>query len=186
MGCVKPMAGLLPFKANTAKQSPGAGRGRASGLPVGSAPRPKQRQTRHTGDGERQQQQYYMIGFDGSQSASKSGGVIIDCFFCSLVLIGGGWWGGTYGGENKLLGDRRCSTEEKKYNLICSEWVMENFNTYVYILYIKMNEQSNKRRGLIDDEKKLNKHVKGGKSRRWKWKKAELPSTGRGKQIKTK
>lgn len=28
-----------------------------------------------------------MIGSDGSQSAAKSGGVIIDCFFCSQVLI---------------------------------------------------------------------------------------------------
>lgn len=39
MRCVKPMVCLLPFKANTAKQSHGAGRGRAGRLTAGHAPR---------------------------------------------------------------------------------------------------------------------------------------------------
>lgn len=92
--CVKPMVCLLPFKANTAKQSHGLGRGRV-GRQADNGPHPPTKaatnQTKR--DGEHNTNST-MIGSDGSQSAAKSRGAIIDCFFWPLVLIdeGHGDW----------------------------------------------------------------------------------------------
>lgn len=75
------MVCLLPFKANTAKQSHGAGRGQGRQTdicpwpPVPSSNKPDTKEA--AGDNTNST----MIGSDGSQSAAKSGGVIIDCFF---------------------------------------------------------------------------------------------------------
>lgn len=109
MGCVKPMVCLLPFKANTAKQSHGAGRGWAGRLTAGLAPSVPSSNKPDTKEAANDNTNSTMIGSDGSQSAAKSGGVIIDCFFCSQVLIewgGGSLIGGRCGGEKNYW--RRC------------------------------------------------------------------------------
>lgn len=94
-GCEKPMVCLLPFKANTAKQSHGAGQGGAGGGEDGQAgrqtdgwplpppPQPKFPSSNQpdTKEAASDNTNSTMIGSDGSQSAAKSGGVIIDCFF---------------------------------------------------------------------------------------------------------
>lgn len=84
---------LLPFEANTAKQSHGAGRGRAggqAGRPTAGLTPPTQAVIKpDTKEAASDNTNSTMIGSDGSQSAVKSGAVIIDCFFCSQVLIEG-------------------------------------------------------------------------------------------------
>ena len=89
--CVKPMLYLLPFKANTAKHRHGAGRGQvdrqADSWPCPPHPPVQSSHRPDTKEAASDNTNSTMIGFDGSQSAAKSCGVIIDCFFCSLVLI---------------------------------------------------------------------------------------------------
>lgn len=81
---------LLPFKANTAKQSHGLGRARV-GSQADSGPRPPTKaatnQTKR--DGEHNTNST-TTGSDGSQSAAAARGVIIDCSFWWLVPIGEG------------------------------------------------------------------------------------------------
>lgn len=108
-GCEKPMVCLLPFKANTAKQSHGAGRGGGGGgrggragrqadwrLAFTPAPQPKFPSSNQpdTKEAASDNTNSTMIGSDGSQSAAKSGGVIIDCFFLftSADRRGRGGW----------------------------------------------------------------------------------------------
>lgn len=134
MGCVKPMVRLLPFKANTAKQSHGAGRGRAGRLTAGLAPSVPSSNKPDTKEAASDNTNSTMIGSDGSQSAAKSGGVIIDCFFCSPVLIEGGefdwrkmWRGGKITGGGVQTKQHK---KKYKYNLICSKRGREIF-TYI-------------------------------------------------------
>lgn len=82
-GCEKP--NLLPFKANTAKQSPGAGSGGDSSIPV-----PKKQLTKQKEGGERQHQQYYDWLWWASIVCDKQGGVIIHCFFFFYSVRRGG------------------------------------------------------------------------------------------------
>lgn len=78
-----------------------------------------------------------MIGSDGSQSAAKSGGVIIDCFFLFAsadrrgggIVIGGRWGGGITGVR------RRCPNKSTwKYTKQIQSDLLEeregNFHTY--------------------------------------------------------
>lgn len=92
---MKPVS-LLPFKANTAKQSHGGGGRKGAGRQTDGWPRPPDPSSNKpdTKEAASDNTNSTMIGSDGSQSAAKSGGVIIDCFFCWLLLIegGGGDW----------------------------------------------------------------------------------------------
>lgn len=112
-GRVKPMVCLLPFKANTAKQSHGAGRGRQTNRRPWPPPSsfPKQQQTRHKGGGERQHQQYYDWLWWVSICSKKVVAWLSIAFFCFLVLIGGegGVIGGTWWGEKNYR--KRCSKQ---------------------------------------------------------------------------
>lgn len=70
-----------------------------------------------------------MIGSDGSQSAAKIGGMIIDCFFCSLVLIEGGLIGGRCGGKN-ITGEGVQTNQHKKIQLDLLKEREGNYHIY--------------------------------------------------------
>lgn len=82
---------LKPTPLSRATGQEGGRAGRLSdGWPRPPPPRrPKQQQNQTQKEAASDNTNSTMIGSDGSQSAAKSGGVIIDCFFCSLVLIEG-------------------------------------------------------------------------------------------------
>lgn len=99
------MVCLLPFTANTAKQSHGAGSGQAGRLTAGPAPLIPSSDQPDTKEAASDNTNSTMIGSDGSQSAAKSGGVIIDCFFCfASADRGGGGGGGRIQGRMRKLG----------------------------------------------------------------------------------
>lgn len=142
-GSVKPMVCLLPFKANTAKQSHGAGRGagrQTDGWPRHPPPPIPSSNQPDTKEAASDNTNSTMIGSDGSQSAAKSGGVIIDCFFCSLVLIErgrreGGVIGGRGEGKKISWGQEEVfkQNNRKKFfflqnNLICFRRGRGNFH----------------------------------------------------------
>lgn len=103
MGCVRSQWCVsFPLKANTAKQSHGPGRGagrqadwRLASPPLTPPPSFPSSNKPDTKEAASDNTNSTMIGSDGSQSAAKSGGVIIDCFFlfasADQVGKGGDW-----------------------------------------------------------------------------------------------
>lgn len=137
-GCEKPMVCLLPFKANTAKQSHGAGQGgggvgrtgrqagrQTDGWPLPPPPNPNsQAATNQTQRRRRATTPTVLwLALMGLNLQQKVVAWLSIAFFCSLVLIEGGGEGDWRkmrtegGGEKKLLGDKRCSNKPTMKNM---------------------------------------------------------------------
>lgn len=140
-GCEKPMVCLLPFKANTAKQSHGAGRGGAGGGEDGQAgrqtdgwplpPPPNPNSQAATNQTQRRRRAttptVLWLALMGLNLQQKVVAWLSIAFFCSLVLIEGGGEGDwrkmrTEGGGKKLLGDKRCSNKPTMKNMKQTTW----------------------------------------------------------------
>lgn len=153
------MVCLLPFKANTAKQSHGAGRGQA-GRQTDSWPRPpSQAATNQTQRRRRATTPTVLwLALMGLNLQQKVVAWLSIAFFCSLVLIEGRGLviGGRRGGKNLPTGGGVLTNQHKKklqnkYNLIC---LRRGRKIFTYKINKVMNGGTNWR------QKNWDKHVK--------------------------
>lgn len=165
-GCEKPMVCLLPFKANTAKQSHGAGQGGRGGGEDGQAgrqtdgwpfpPPPNPNSQAATNQTQRRRRAttptVLWLALMGLNLQQKVVAWLSIAFFCSLVLIEGGGEGDWRkmrtegGGKKNYWGTRGVQINLQwkiwnKQNLICLRRKREGGK----FLHIKTNTVMNRR-----------------------------------------